>query len=149
MNAPIVVPAKAGGTHNPLNSIVATRRSPALHDHQHRWPWVPAFAGTTYEARGASQAEQPRVLRLVPQAGEVGAKSRTAEIVQRCRERAFGCRRNDRLEADEHALAIGLAQRYRPSACGNQFETTAWKSACSASSSDIPCAALTRATATG
>ncbi|WP_291532274.1 hypothetical protein, partial [Bradyrhizobium sp. UBA2491] len=49
--------AKAG-THTPRRASRAGLVVPALHDKQHRWLWVPAFAGTTPEGScGVASAE--------------------------------------------------------------------------------------------
>ena len=69
----------------------------------------------------ALMTEQPRVLRLVAHAGEVGAERRAADVVERRGERARRGRRDDRLERGEHALPVGLAERNEPHAGGDQI----------------------------
>jgi hypothetical protein len=64
----------------------------------------------------ASRPKQPRVLRFVPCAGEVGPHGRRAEIVERRAKRAVRRGGNGRLERGEHALAVGLAERHQPHA---------------------------------
>jgi hypothetical protein len=41
-----VVPAKAG-THTPSRMLWARRVVPPARNNDHRWLWIPAFAGTT------------------------------------------------------------------------------------------------------
>ena len=47
----------------------------------------------------------------MPQAGEIGAKGRAAEIIERNRKRPPCRSRHDRFELRQHALAIGLSER--------------------------------------
>src|SRR6266571_4174537 len=63
-----------------------------------------------------SAPEEARVLRLVAQAGEIGAERGAADLVERRRHRALGGARDHGLQRGEHALAVGLAERDQPHA---------------------------------
>src|SRR5215208_4907496 len=67
-----------------------------------------------------STPEQPRVLALVAHAGDVAAKRRAADVVERRDQGAARRRRDRRLERCEHALAVGLAQWNEPDARGDE-----------------------------
>src|SRR5450755_3777350 len=84
-----------------------------LRNHQSRWLWVPAFAGTTGGGI-ASRSEQPGVLRLVAEACEIGAEGRAAEIVHARADCAVGRGGDERLQPGKHALAVGLSERNEP-----------------------------------
>ena len=60
--------------------------------------------------------ETTGVLGLVPHAGDVGAKRRAADLVERAGERLLRTGGDDRLEAGEHALPVGLPERNEPQA---------------------------------
>jgi Sodium/hydrogen exchanger family len=63
--------------------------------------------------------EQPRVLRLVPHAGEIGAQRARTDFVERRPERARRRCRDGCFKGGEHALAVGLAERDEADAGGN------------------------------
>src|SRR5664279_6564218 len=70
--------------------------------------------------RNASRTEQPRVLRLVPRAGEIGAEGGAADVVELdAHQRALRGRCDDGLQRRQHALAVALAERDQPHAGGN------------------------------
>src|SRR2546425_5914990 len=60
-NNSAVVPAKAG-THNHKCTWLGQAGAPACFNYQHRWLWVPAFAGTTWSYFFAAAARSTNVL---------------------------------------------------------------------------------------
>src|SRR5215472_16297054 len=97
------------GAHYHRASLLQFAGPAFVHNHKYLWCWVLAFARTT--KRGCSRPEQPRILRLVSHAGEVGAEGRAAEIIQRRGHSAAGGRGHYRLERRKHALAVRLPER--------------------------------------
>src|ERR1700676_2507408 len=73
------------------------------------------LTGGFMESSGArSAAEQPGILGLVAHARDVGPKRRAADVLERTGERPLRAGGNDRFEAGEHALPVGLSQRNEP-----------------------------------
>ena len=103
-------------------------------------PWLLAPVG--------SAAEQPRVLRLVAHAGDVGAERRAADLVERAAH-ALGTCGEDRLERGEHALAVGLPERNEPHAGRHEIGRDRLQKGVSAGSSAMPWPAAATPTATG
>jgi hypothetical protein len=54
-------------------------------------------------------------------AGEIGAERCARNIVQPGDERALRGGRDDRLKRGKNALAVGLPERHKTHACGNQI----------------------------
>src|ERR1700722_20848706 len=71
--------------------------------------------------RMGSTAEQAGVLGLVAHAGDVGPKGRAADFVERAGERLLRTAGDDRLEAGEHALPVGVAKRNEPQSGRHQI----------------------------
>src|SRR6185503_2360163 len=69
---------------------------------------------TCFMRRLLSRPEQPRVLRLVPHGGDIGAECCAADLIQRRCQRARGGCRDEGLERGEQALPVGLAERNEP-----------------------------------
>src|ERR1700681_3015474 len=118
---PRVVPANAG-THTPCHLVLALGQRPSA-TMSARGYGSRRSPGRRTEMHGAalilSRAKQSRILRLVPHAGEIGAKGCAAEIVERSIQRTLSGCDDDRLEQGQHALTVGLPQRNEPRAGGN------------------------------